>query len=135
MALDDIIRGAVATAHNLTTSLQPTVTHYAWIGQDAFGAKSYAPPVILPALVEQRLREHKTGSGTTVMTRAKVSFLKIVPPNGAAGRTEPIDPKDKIVLPDGTSGPIVDVEGLIDPDSLCPYLPEVWIGAGSAGTG
>jgi hypothetical protein len=60
-----------------------------------------------------------------------VTLITIIGPvtaNGAPNRDEPVDPRDKFVLPDGTSGPIVDVNGLLDPSTGRPYLYEVALG-------
>lgn len=49
--------------------------------------------------------------------RAKVTFLFNVT----------IGTEDKLVMPDGTTGPILDIKGLQDPASG-RYLTEVWLG-------
>lgn len=128
--LASIVRKAVAIADKTTESLQATVQHYAWLSESITGFVEYDDPVSLPALVEDRDEIRQVSTGQTVRARAKISFLKLVPPNGSPGRQEPIDVRDKIVLPDGTSGPIVDIRGLVDPSTSRPYLPEVWIGVG-----
>lgn len=127
--LADVVRAGVAAAHTITQSLQADVSLARYTGQDAFGAVTYAAAADYPALVEYKVRLHETASGKLVQTRAKVTFLTVIPPNGAANRTEPIDSRDRIVLPDGTTGPIVDVEGLVNPDTERPYLVECWISA------
>lgn len=128
--LASLIQKAVAIADEVTTTLQATVQLYAWTGEDIVGNVTYADPVSLPALVEDRDELRQISTGQTVRARAKISFLRLVPPNGSPGRQEPIDVRDKIVLPDSTSGPIVDIRGLVDPTTSRPYLPEVWIGVG-----
>lgn len=127
--LADVVRAGVAVAHTITQTLQVGVSLARWQGQYAFGAVTYAAATDYPALVEYKVRLHETASGKLVQTRAKVTFLTVIPPNGAANRTEPIDSRDRIVLPDGTTGPIVDVEGLVDPGTERVYMSEVWIGA------
>ena len=37
MALDDLVRSGVALANTLTSSLQVSVSHYRWAGQDNGG--------------------------------------------------------------------------------------------------
>lgn len=122
MAFDDLIRSGVALANTLTTSLQANVQHSSWLGNDMDGDDVYSDPISRPALIEQRQRLHQTKSNELVLTRAKISFL--VPTS--------INSNDRIILPDGTTGPIVDIEGLLDPTTNLPYLPEVWIGANSS---
>ena len=129
MALDSVVRSVVKVVHGATKSLQPTVQHHAWIGQDGFGVVDYAPVVPLKALVEQKLQLRQLGDGRLVRVKAKLTFLKVIAPNGTAGRDEPIDPRDKLVLADGTTGPIYLAEGLRDPGKVRPFLLEVWLGA------
>lgn len=128
MAFDDIIRQGVALAHSLTTSLQANVVLHRWSQSSGFGEAVYAAPITVTALIEQKQRLHAMSSGQTILTRAKITILTPLAPLGASGRTEPIDVRDKLILPDGTTGPIVDVEGLVDPDTNRPYLYEIWMG-------
>jgi hypothetical protein len=128
MALDALIRSAVATANRATASLQATVTHEAWIASDSFGAPVFATAVQRQALVEYRQQLRRANDGQEVMQRARVTFVEPVSANGAADRREPIDPRDRIVLPDGTTGPILDVAGMADPSTGAPYALEVALG-------
>lgn len=128
MSLAGTVRSAVATADKVVKSLEEEVVHVAWIGQDHFGKEKYAAPVSRKALVEQGIKDRRLGDGRIVTTRAKLTFLEIVEPNGANGRVGAIDPRDKISLADGTSGPILDIGGLRDPEMLRPYLYEVLLG-------
>jgi hypothetical protein len=130
MGLDSIVRAAVDIADTVTSSLQASVVHSAFTGQDAFGKPTYATAVSRLAIVEYKIRQHMTATGKLVESRAKVSFIRPIAPNGAANRSEPIDTRDKIILPDGTTGPIVDVVGLVDPTTNRTYLSEVYIGTG-----
>lgn len=130
MGLDDVIRGAVAVAKTVTSDLQPSVTHEAWTGSGAgYGKSAYAVGVAYPALVE---RKHglvsKAPAGELREVQAKITFLEPVTPNGATGRTEPIDPRDILTLPDGTTGPILKTAGFISKSTGRPYLTEVWLG-------
>ena len=134
MGLIDIIRSGVAIASGLTADLQSDVTHYAWIG-DAGGSASgkgkstYATPVNRRALINTGSKEVKLANGQTALVKARIVFLDPIEPNGAAGRREPIDVRDKIVLPDGTSGPIIDTGGLLDAGTDAPFVNTVLLGA------
>ena len=128
MSLAGTVRSAVATADKVSKSLQEEVVHSAWIGQDMFGKAEFATSVYRKAMVEQGIKDRRLGDGRIVTTRAKITFLETVEPNGAEGRVGAIDPRDKISLADGTSGPILDVGGLRDPEMLRPYLYEVLLG-------
>lgn len=130
MSLLTVLRSGVKIADKVTKPLQATVMHAAWTGSDDYGAGSYATPVARRAIVDQQQHEHRTRSGELVATQAYIGFLEPIAPNGAAGRTEPIDPNDVIILPDGTSGPIVDISGFIDAGTGRPLFSEVWIGRG-----
>lgn len=128
MSLADTVRKGVALANSITSSLQAEVSHRAWTGKDSFGDPAYATAVTRPALVELKQRKIRTVNGEEVVARAAVTFLHPVPPNGAAGRREPIDPRDEITLPGGFTGPILDTQGLVDPETDRPYLMEVFLG-------
>jgi len=128
MALDSTVRKGVALAHKLTRSLQEDVTHTAWIGQDGFGAPEWAPDRQRKALVERHLRRKIFVDGVPVEVQTKLTFLEPVEPNGAPDRIEPLDPKDKIVLFDGETGPIYLEDGMHDPKTGQPYLLEVYLG-------
>lgn len=131
MDLAALVRKGVGTVDTFTKSLQPTVQHFAWTGQNIYGKATYAAPVSLKVIEEQEVRQHETKSGQSVMTRAKVTILQPITPNGAVGRDEPVDSRDKITLSDGTSGPIVDIVGMTDPSTTRPFFVEVWIGMGN----
>lgn len=131
MSLRDVIVSAVKTIDVVTASLQAEVSYSPWIGQDAYGVPTYGPTVKLAAIVDQQQRERRTLSGEVVVTQAYIGLLRPLPANGAAGRIEPVDRNDKFVLPDGTTGPIVDTSGFIDKGTGKPFLSEVWIGAGT----
>lgn len=128
MGLDALIRSGVALAKKVTASLQVTVTHEAWTGSDGYGLATYAYPRKRLALVERKQANIRTAGGETVLSRCMVLFLEPIKANGADGRTEPIDTRDRIILPDETTGPILAVNGMIDPTTDRPYYGEVWLG-------
>lgn len=117
MALNDLIRSGVAIADSLTISLQSTVQHESFLGQTIYGA-TWSSAIPRTAIVELRSRLHQTRDGRLVDTRAMVLFPRDIA----------VDHRDKITLPDGSSGPIVDVVGVVNPDTSRPYATEVWIG-------
>jgi hypothetical protein len=129
MALADVIRAGVAGVQAQLTSLQVTVTHEAWIGHaDAYGGPDYAPPVSLSALVQEGTNQRRLPTGEVITARACVSFLQPVPANGAVGRREPIDPRDRVTLPSGITGPLVENPGaMVDPSTGRPYLSVFWL--------
>lgn len=137
MGLDSLVRKAVAIADKQTKSLQVTVTHEAWTGADSvYGAPTFAAPISRLAIVEDKEVLRDQGAGSLILQRAAIYFLRPIEPNGAVGRNEPIDTRDRITLSDGYTGPILTVgganeqsrTGLVDPVTGYPYLFEVILG-------
>lgn len=129
MSLRSIVRNAVSIADRVTAPLQATIQHSAWTGQDEFGDVTYTDPISRDCIVEYKIRDKlQSSSGRVIQSQALVTIIRPIDPNGAAGRVEPIDPRDLIVLPNGHSGPIIDIEGVVDPMTNSPYMYQVWIG-------
>lgn len=105
------------------------VTHEAWIGQDSYEDPIYDVPVIRKALIQEGTIPHRGGQdGESITTRACISFREPVEPNGAVGRNEPIDPRDRITLPSGLTGPIVSDGGaVINPSTGARSANTVWL--------
>ena len=130
MSLATVIRNAVATAKSVTSALQANITLAAWTGHATSGAQpTYATAVTLPALIEQGPVAFRTAAGETITVKAIVHILQPITANGTASREEPIDPRDKITLPNGTVGaPIMSAGGFVDPSTGLPYLYTVALG-------
>ena len=129
MAFDDLIRTGVALADTLTGSLQDNVTHEAWTGRDGpTGDDTWAAGVSRQAIVSRKSRRHMSSTGQELLTSAKILFPRPIAANGASGRVEPIDGRDIITLSDGFTGPVVDVEAIMDPDTNAGYYTTVWLG-------
>jgi hypothetical protein len=130
VGLAGVIRSGVAAANAATADAQVDVTWEAWIGPDGgFGKQAYAPAVSLKALVTMNPSITRSSAGQVPNILASVTFLDPVPPNGAAGRKEPIDTRDVITLPDGSTGPIVSVSGgLLDSATDLPFVCTAQIG-------
>lgn len=124
----DLIRNGVALADSLTNSLQATVVHEAWTGNDGEGGYSYDDGIERLALVERKQRMRRNAQGEEVMSTHVVTFLRPIADNGATGRQEPVDPRDRITLPDGTKSNILSVEAFVDKDTGAGYLHEVYLG-------
>ena len=128
MALDALVRKAVAIADKVTGSLQVEVLHQAWIGSNDDASAKYATAVALEAIVTEGAKPRRTNAGEVVMTKARIALLAPVEPNGTTGRLEPLDPRDVLTLPSGTSGPVVDTDGgLVDPGTGRTYFMQAWI--------
>ena len=128
MSLAEIVRSGVAMAREVSDSLLVEVKHQAWIGLTSFGAPNYADPVTRRAVVEMKQRRVQMENGEVAVSRTQVTFIEPLPANGAANRREPLDLRDVITLPDGTSGPILDISGVFDPETNAPYMLQIFLG-------
>lgn len=134
MALNDIIVKALTVADSITASLQANISLTRWEGDDGFGGVVNTEGALTVAsLIDQQIRQRTLRNGRIVTTQATVTILRPLAANGASGRIEPIDPRDRIVLPDGATGPIVDTEGLLNPDTSRPYFGTVYLGISPTG--
>lgn len=127
MGLDTLVRSGIAVANKLTAKLQVPVSHEAWIG-DTSNGPTFRAVVARQALFEKKQRLIRRPDGTEVQQQAMVTIIGPIAADGAANRREPIDPRDRITSPDGTTGPILDVKGLADPATGFPYMYEVALG-------
>lgn len=129
MGLADILAGGIAIADAVTKDIQPTITWEAWISQDEYGTPSYATAVALRAIVDLTRKRRFNGDGQLITVVASITILQPVTSNGAAGRREPVDPRDKITLPDGSTGPILAGPGAVwNPAAGAPFLNELELG-------
>lgn len=126
----EILKSGIGIANKLTKGVQANVTFEAWTGQDGYGVDSFASPVTLTAVVDMTRKQAHVPSGLDVTVMATLTIVGDVAPNGAAGRVEPIDPRDRITLADGTTGPIVDAPGaVVDPSTNRGLIHVVMLGA------
>jgi hypothetical protein len=124
MGLGTIIESALEAVRAATESLQVQVSHEAWTGQGGTGDPDYADPVSRPALVQEGKRQQQTHDGRLMTTKAVVLFF---PPS--EGEPPPaIGPLDRITLPSGLTGPILEIrETLVAPTSQA-FVRAVWLG-------
>jgi hypothetical protein len=71
-----------------------------------------------PAVVDWNAHRVRTSEGIDAMSRATIQFVE----------PHPLDDDDSIVLPDGTTGPILDMRGVVDPLTGIPYVTTVYLG-------
>ena len=74
--------------------------------------------VSVPAIVEWKQRAVRTRAGADTTSRAYVGIL----------RPFSVSERDKVVLPDGTTGPILDMGGFVSRATGRPIFVEVWLG-------
>lgn len=138
MALVDTLRSGVATARAITLSFHVNVTIQQWIGQNSFGKAEYADTLTLKALVEQKSKSFKTRDGQEAVSKSYIAILEPITPATPTGdntRENPIDERDVITLPDGTTGPILDVTGFLDGGTGVPFFSEIYLGRAEQATG
>ena len=128
MALDSIIRNAVAKIDNVTKTAQVTILLSRWTGQTYDGTPSYAAPLSLQAIVEYRQEQRQSPSGQTRVSKAHIVIVSPLTAQGSANRSEPLDERDLVTLPNLTTGPILETAGVVDPKTGRPYMHEIWLG-------
>lgn len=123
MGFGGLVRKAVALADTLTggeDGLQADVVHYAYLSQDSKGKRTFRAAVTRAALVSYERKQVRGPGDTTIEVRATVLFPRPVA----------VDERDKILLPDGTTGPIrMKPDTMADPSTGKAYMTEVWLGA------
>lgn len=128
MGFDTIFRKMIGVIDKTSSSLQVPVTHYPWIDSGDYSEPKYGLPITRLAVVDFSQRLHRMSNGQEIMQRASITFPRPIEANGAKDRKEPIDSRDKLVLANGYSGPILDVEGVLDPSTNLPYSVQVILG-------
>lgn len=139
MGLDSIIRSAIQIADSVTTSLQTTISLERWTGQNSYGLPTYAAAITLNALIEP-IKRITSGSAANIEISLNYKISIFEHPTtltGAfdpdvfdnntfdthGGRSEPIDPRDKVTFADGSTFPIRSIDGvMIDPTTSKPYM-------------
>ncbi len=133
MGFADIVRSGINTANTLTGDLQQTVCHFRWKCADAYGKPEYDDVIERQALVEFKARLVRRANGEETNQRAMVTFIGPIDPmeswKNVTERDDPFDPRDKLVLADGTTGPILGINGLGDPATDAPFMYEVSLGS------
>jgi hypothetical protein len=132
MSLLDVLRSAVVIADQQTKAIQATVKYRHYVSSSDEGDAIYNPPVGQPelelkAIVDWKQKMLRTMEGEQSVSRAVVTFLDV---NAVAAATnnEGFDDNDIIILPDGTTGPILDMSGFIDAGTGQPLATEVFLG-------
>lgn len=127
MGLLNVINLAVKTADKVTKDLQPEVTFERYLSSDGAGGKTYASPVGLKAIVEDKQQIVRTLSGELSQSKTTIIFLDIKALLAATGGNG-VQEADKITLPSGESGPILSVGGFISRETGIPVATEVFLG-------
>lgn len=122
-----ILRGGVAITDKITKPIQAYVTYRRHLGDDGYGGDAFGDPVQVPAICDWIQVSLTTSNGQLAVSRSSVQFLNIEDvvriTNG-----EGIGDQDEITMPDGTTGPILDMKGFIDAGTGHPLATEVFLG-------
>lgn len=129
--LAKIVSKSVKTVSKVTASLQGTVIWKAWTGNDQWGRKTYSTHSVNAFIQQEVKTELDQATGQAIQTQAKITILNPLPVVAAAGRINPIDNRDILILPDGTTGPAYLPGGFVNPETGKPFLMEVWMGSQS----
>lgn len=131
MGIGSLIRKGISIADRITDGVdgvQDEITIYPWIGNTLEGGPNYGTGVPMDAIVNEKEYERRLSTGEEITQRAEITIQRPIAPNGAAERREPVDPRDKIVLPSGYTGPILHVDGLTDPTTHAPFMFIILLG-------
>lgn len=126
MSLQTAVRSALKAGHKALAPLECTVTYERYLSADAYGAITYAAGVPLLAALDGRQTQRRLPSGILTGSRATLTFTDVAALSTASAGNGVSD-KDRITLPDGTTGPILDVGGYIDPGTGLPFATEVYL--------
>lgn len=126
MSLLDTLRGGVKLANKITRPLQATVMYARKTSGGGYGPV-YANAVPLHAIVDFKAVQVRTQDGTLTATRAVITLLDI---NEVVAATagNGIGNDDIFTLPDGDTGPILDIAGFIDAGTGHPIATEIMMG-------
>lgn len=132
MSLLDILRSGVKIVDGVTKPLQPYVFYWRYVSEDAYGTAVYSPDIAaagtkLRAIVDYKSTQVRTKEGILTVSRALITLLDI---NAIVAATNGlgVDNNDKFKLPDGDTGPILDIRGFVDAGTGHPIATEVVIG-------
>lgn len=127
MSLLDALRAGVKLADKITKPLQATVLYERESAEDEYGAVTRGAPVPLRAIVDFGRKQVRTATGELTVTRATIDLLDI-DAIVAATAGEGIGNNDRFTLPDGDTGPILDISGFVDAGTGHPIATTVMIG-------
>lgn len=127
MSLLDDVREAVEVVNQETRDLQPTVTYERMTGVSDTGAKTYAAAVQLHAVVSYVSKMVRTPQGILTVSRATITLLDIAEVVAATAGLG-IGNDDRFTLPDGDTGPTLDLSGFVDAGTGHPVATKVMLG-------
>ena len=127
MSLLDVLRAGVAVADSVTKPLQALVTYHRFLGSDAYGAPIFADPVKMKAIVDYVSSQVRSPEGILTVSRASILLIDVKQVLQVTNNLG-VDNSDRFFLPDGDTGPILDIRGFVDAKTGIPVATEVMIG-------
>ena len=128
MSLAKLVASAVATADSATRTLRVGVSFQTWKGRDEFGGDTYNPAITIPALVDYGAKIIVDEAGREITVTHAIHLLRPLADAGDTGRREPIDPRDRFTLPDGTTGYARQVRSFVNGETESGYYFTVMMG-------
>jgi hypothetical protein len=130
MSLATVIRKGVSIADKVTKSVQGNMILEAWIGQSITGLATYASPITVKCIEDDTQKTITIASGQVITVMSTLTILEAIPSNGASGRHEPIDTRDKITTPSGFVGKVIETPGsVVDPGTGKGFIQSIMLGA------
>lgn len=127
MSLLNVLRSGIRIADKITKPLQAVVMYSREVpGTDGYSGV-LATPVPLHAIVDYKAVQVRTLGGVLSVTRATITLLnidEIVAATAGFG----IGNNDRFTLPDGDTGPTLDITGFVDAGTGHPIATTVMIG-------
>jgi hypothetical protein len=131
MGFEKTLRAGIKTAQKLLNSMEVDIYIQPWISQTANGTVTYGAKKKVRVLWDKTVRT-VYADGREIVGQGTMQILTTMKANGAAGRQEPVDTRDLLVVVDsGAMIPILHVDGAIDPGTMMPYAPELFLGTES----
>lgn len=125
----EILVSGIQIADSLTAGVQCNVTYEAFLSADGDGDEEFDTPVLVACVVDQTKRQKTTSTGRLETVIATLTFPR--------GLSFTIGPKDRITLPDGTTGPLIldAPDAVVDPVTGRGFIQSVMIGEVATQTG
>lgn len=110
---------SIANGVTLNLGLQSKVSHESFTNETGSGARQFASPIVRDAIVTLKQQMVKNADGQLEMAQAKIVILD---------PTVRVKLQDRFTLADGTTGPVLAVEGFVPKGADRPPLTQVWLG-------
>lgn len=134
MSLRDVIADNLAWAAQFLDDEQllVTVTHKAWTGQAAEGGTPTYATISRKAVVTKKQTLVRSG-GREILSQHQLFFPEPLTDTTPIDpvrypRTNPVDPNDVFILPDGTKGVVIPVDGFYDSQTSRSFYQSVYLG-------